>query len=357
VKALLRAIDRRYYVVAPAERLAALRILVGGFAVVLLLVSAPKFWALASFSAAELAPVGPLFWLEAPLAPGVVYGAFVACVLGGIAFTLGVGYGVVAPIFAALLLLLTTYRSSFGMKFHTENLLVLHVLLLAAAPAADAWRWRGGDAARATAAPAPHGRYGWALCAMSVVTVITYVLAGIAKIRNGGWEWVHGDLLRAQIAYDNVRKIELGSLHSPLGAAVVRVAWLFPILGWLTMAVELLAPVALLGRRWASGWALLAWGFHAGVLAVMMIGFPYPLTFIAYASLFRAERLGDVRPVRRLVSWLFGGSRSSAASARSSTTAGVDVDTAVTTAVTTAGATAEPPRVPSPKEELAERED
>ena len=51
MKALLRAIDRRYYVVAPAERLAALRILVGGFAVVLLLVSAPKFWALASFSA------------------------------------------------------------------------------------------------------------------------------------------------------------------------------------------------------------------------------------------------------------------------------------------------------------------
>ena len=34
---------------------------------------------------------------------------------------------------------MTTYRSSFGMIFHTENLWVVHVALLATAPAADAW--------------------------------------------------------------------------------------------------------------------------------------------------------------------------------------------------------------------------
>ncbi len=359
MKALLRAFDRRYYVVAPAERLAAVRILVGGFAVVFLLVSAPKFWALASFPAAELAPVGPLSWLDAPCAPAVVYGAFVACVLSGIAFTLGVGYAVAAPLFAALLLLLTTYRSSFGMKFHTENLLVLHVLLLAAAPAADAWRWRargrGRAEARGRAVPSPHGRYGWALCAMSVVTVITYALAGVAKLRNGGWEWMNGDLLRAQIAYDNARKIELGSLHSPLGAALVRVGWVFPILGWLTMAVELLAPLALLGRRWASGWAALAWGFHAGVLAVMMIGFPYPLTFIAYASLFRAERLGELRLVRRLFgSWL----PATAAQPRPDTAQPrSDSSPPHVVSAPSGSASAESSQVSSPEEELAERDE
>lgn len=321
MKRLLRAFDRFYYVAAPAERLAAVRILVGGFAVIFLLASAPRFWGLAHFGVAEFDPVGPLFWLDRPLEPALSYAVFVGCVLTGAAFTLGVGYGVVAPVFALLLLLLTTYRSSFGMKFHTENLLALHVLLLAAAPAADVWVWRGfgarsrarttqiapGEARSEAARHVEHGRYGWVLCAMSAVTVLTYVLAGIAKLRNGGWDWVNGDILRSQIAYDNVRKIELGSLHSPVGAAVVRVAWLFPILGWLTMAVELLAPLALLGRRWALAWAALAWSFHAGVLAMMLIGFPYPLSLVAYASLFRAERVRELPLVRR---WLGRGESS-----------------------------------------------
>ena len=34
-----------------------------------------------------------------------------------------------------------------------------------------------------------------------------------------------------------------------------------------------------------------AWAFHLGVLALMGIGFPYPLSGIAFASLVPAERL------------------------------------------------------------------
>jgi hypothetical protein len=33
------------------------------------------------------------------------------------------------------------------------------------------------------------------------------------------------------------------------------------------------------------------WGFHVGVLALMAILFPYPVTFIAFAPFFRTERL------------------------------------------------------------------
>ena len=43
------------------------------------------------------------------------------------------------PIAAALLLWTLSYRNSWGLPFHTENLLVLHVIALALAPAADAW--------------------------------------------------------------------------------------------------------------------------------------------------------------------------------------------------------------------------
>jgi hypothetical protein len=293
-------VDDFCYASASAQRLAAVRVLVGAFAVLYLLGTAPSFLRVSGFAPQDFDPVGPLFWLEQPVPSAVVFVAFAAAVVAGVGFTLGVGYAVSGPVFALLLLLLTTYRSSWGMKFHTENLLTLHVLLLAVAPAADVWRWSGRTPTdNGKTAGLEGGRYGWALRAMSVVTVLTYVLAGLAKVRIGGWEWFSGDVLRTQIAYDNVRKIELGSLHSPLGAAAVGVPWLFPVFAWLTLLVELFAPLALLGRRWALGWAALAWSFHLGVLLLMAIGFPYPLSFVAYASLLAPEKVRDWPLVRR----------------------------------------------------------
>lgn len=301
MKAALRALDRFYYAPAPAERLALVRVLVGAFAVIYLLATAPSFLRVGGFALRDFAPVGPLAWLSTPLPEGLWVGAFVATVLAGVAFTLGAGYAVSGPLFALLLLFVTTYRSSWGMKFHTENLLTLHVLLLAVAPAADAlsWRSRETSAPRSAVGAEPDGRYGWVLRAMSVVTVITYVLAGVAKLRIGGLEWFSGESLRTQVAFDNVRKLELGSLHSPLGAAAVRVPWLFPLFAGLTLVVELLAPLALLGRPWARVWVILAWGFHWGVLALMAIAFPYPLGFVAYASFFEVEKLRDLPLLRR----------------------------------------------------------
>jgi hypothetical protein len=57
-----------------------------------------------------------------------------------------------------------------------------------------------------------------------------------------------------------------------------------------TLAVELGAPVALLGRRWALGWSVAAWLFHVGIAALMWIAFPYPLSGIAFAPLLACER-------------------------------------------------------------------
>jgi hypothetical protein len=293
----LLAFDRWWYAAMPPERLAALRMAVGGFAVAYLLVRAPALLAVAHFPAAGFDPVGPVLVLSSPLPVWLSHASFAATVVAGLAFTAGVRYRVTGPLFALLLLWFTSYRSSFGMKFHSENLLVFHALLLAAAPAAHTWSWdarhRTGDP------PEAHGRYGWAIRAMCLVTVITYVLAGVAKVRNTGWEWAGGDVLRLHIAYDNLRKIELGSVHSPLGAALVEHGWLFPPLAAASMAIELGAPVALLGRRVAAVWSALAWSFHVGVLALMAIAFPYPLSGVAFLPFLRAERLW--RRGRRLV--------------------------------------------------------
>jgi len=238
---------------------------------------------------------------DAPLAfgalaiPSLVLGALVLGAIAlGVPFVLGAVHRFAAPLFAAAFLWVTSYRNSWNMLFHTENLLALHLVILAFAPAADAYAW---DARRAAPA-APSGAYGWPARAMSAVTVSCYFLAGLAKLKLSGPTWLAGDLLRAQIAYDNLRKIELGSWHSPLGVALVHYRAPFVALALLTVVLELGAPVALVGRRAARAWVALAWSFHVGVAALMAIPFPYQLSLVAYASLFELEKLWDALRLR-----------------------------------------------------------
>jgi 3',5'-cyclic AMP phosphodiesterase CpdA len=276
-----------FYPAAPARRLALLRIAVGLFAFGYLALRYVGFTSVATLSARQFAPVGAVRLLSQPLPGAAVQALLVAALLFAAAFALGVRYRVTAPLFALLLLWVTSYRSSWGMLFHTDNLLVLHVLLLAPAPAADALSVdaRGGS----SPAPADDGRYGWALRAVCLVTIVTYVVAGVAKLKLGGLGWLEGEQLRGQIAYDNLRKVELGREASALGVWFVRHPAFFPPLAALTLLVELGAPLVLLHRRVALVWSLLAWGFHVGVAMLMNIKFPYPLAFVPYLAFFRLE--------------------------------------------------------------------
>jgi hypothetical protein len=273
----------------PAERLGALRVLIGGFAVGYLLVRLPHLFGVAGFDDERFDPVGAAGWLDAPLAPGLFRVLVVTALLAGVAFVAGWHYRVCAPIFAALLLFVLTYRNSWGQVFHSENLLVLQVAILAVSPAAAAWsldrRRRGGSA------PPPAGAFGLPVQLMCLVTVTAYVVTGIAKLRYGGTPWLTGDVLRNQVAYDNLRKIALGDLHSPLGAAAVAHAWVFRPLAVFTLAVELGAPVALLPGWPRRIWVAAAWLFHIGILALMAIVFPYQLLGIAFAPFLAVERL------------------------------------------------------------------
>ncbi|HTV20907.1 MAG TPA: HTTM domain-containing protein [Polyangiaceae bacterium] len=270
----------------PRERLQLLRFAVGGYALIYLLSRAVHLNAVVGLPASSFAPVGVVRWLDAPLAAGWVYALYAASVVSGAAFTFGVLYRASAPLFGLLLLWVLSYRHSWGMIFHTDNLLVLHVLLLAPAPA-------GGNPWLASAASeSANGDtgYGWVPRAMGLVTVAAYVVAGVAKLEHTGWSWAAGGALREQVAYDAIRKIELGSTYSPLGAWLVTQAWVFAPLSAFSLATELLAPLALVGTRAALIWCACAWSFHAGVLALMAIAFPYPLSGCAFLPLFPLER-------------------------------------------------------------------
>jgi hypothetical protein len=297
VKRALAAVDRFWRPEVPAERLALVRILVGGFALFYVVARLPHLLSYGSFAAARFEPVGIVgLLLDAP-APKSLHLALVALTaIAAVPFVLGWRFRATGPLFAALLLWTLSYRNSWGMIFHTENLLVLHVMVLALAPAAGGWSL---DARRAGAS-APAGRgFGWPLMLMSAITVLAYALAGIAKIRYGGDAWLAGDVLRDTIAVDNLRKIVLGSTHSPLAAPLLSQAWLFAALAIFTLVVEIGAPLALIGRRAAAVWIALVLGFHYGILALMAIGFPYPMSGIAFASMLRAERLGNWARERR----------------------------------------------------------
>ncbi|GIU90497.1 MAG: hypothetical protein KatS3mg010_1596 [Acidimicrobiia bacterium] len=268
----------------PATRVATLRILVGGYAVAYLLVRAPHFWEVFGLEERRWEPVGVLGWMDAPVPAGAARALLVATILLGVGFVTGARFRVVAPAFAALFLLTTTVRNSWGQVWHTENLVVVHVAVLAFAPGAVVWSI---DARRRAVSREIRT---WAPVVMSWATVTTYVLAGVTKLRDAGPGWVTGDTLRNQVAFDNVRKAALGADGSPIAGTVLDHAWLLALFAVVTLVVELGAPVALCGGRWAAAWTVTAWAFHVGVLALMAIGFPYQLTGIAFASLFPVER-------------------------------------------------------------------
>ena len=278
---------------APAARLAVLRILVGGYATVWAAVRLPAHLGHADQLADRWQPVGMLAPLDTPLPGGAIAALALAAPVLGLLFVAGWGYRVVGPLFASTVLALATLDSAWGQVFHTENLVVLHLLILAVAPAADTL---------AVGRPSPppggsDGRYGWPVRLAAVVVVLAYVLAGIAKLRIGGLDWLDGDTLRHLVAHDNLRKALLGDTYSSIGTRVVGQAWLFPPLAVLALAVELGAWVALAGGRWRTAWVVAAWLFHVGVLALMAILFPYQLSGVGFAPFFPLERIA--RPMSR----------------------------------------------------------
>jgi hypothetical protein len=295
-------LDSRFYAPLGPARLATLRVLTGAFAVIYFAVRAPVMASFASFRPSQFDPVGFASLLDAPLGPGWVFGLYLAAIGFGVLFTLGAFFRVSGPAFALLALWVTSYRNSWGMVFHTDNLLVVHLGVLALSDSARALSFD----ARSKPEPAPDGRFGWPVWLTSAVTVLAYLLAGIAKLKQSGFDWLDGETLRNYIAFDAVRKSQIGSIHSPFGAWLVQFHWPFPAIATLTMVVEMFGPLALLNRRAGQLWVFGAYGFHIGVLAAMAIAFPYPLSGVAFASFFACERLWQLRGLSRVATWLAG---------------------------------------------------
>jgi len=308
MKRFLNTLDKFWFAEAPAARLALLRILIGAFSLWYLAPRYSMFLKMGNTEQSLFEPVGIIeLLLGAPLPTQAFHALVVLTLAANIAFLFGWRHKFSGPAFAALLFFVLSYRNSWSMIFHSDNVLVLHVLILGIARAADALSL---DALRARTSPAHDGqvgylhayagtaprlagdwRYGWPIRLISLVTLCSYFLAGVAKVAGPmGWTWATRESLRSQIAVDSLRKELLGGVAPPAFLTIYDNLYLFTIMAVVSMAVELLAPMVILNKRAAQVWAVIAFLGHWGIFFVMGITFRYQMSGMIFASFFDVER-------------------------------------------------------------------
>lgn len=187
-----------------------------------------------------------------------------------------------------------TLESGFGYFNHTPALAAQVVLALAFAPGAAAWsldRWIVARWRRAAIVWAPPAeRFGDVVVLLAVG--IVYCASGVAKLRWGGWSWLDGSTLafylhRQQVpmwfgsvvAEPQMWKDGFGGITGYIYLTSGRGAFLDvgpvpALLSWLTIAVEIAAPFALLADwRARAAWCACAAAFHIAIVLFVGPGF------------------------------------------------------------------------------------
>ena len=300
-----RWLERFWFCPAPAARLALLRILIGGYALWYVGQRYSMFIGIAGARKSLFEPVGVAALLDGPISPALLRAILGVTIALNVAFIAGFRFRVVGPLFAGFLLFVLSYRNSWSMIYHSQNLVVLHVIVLGLTPAANALsldvlgrsKWGGSVLWRLgtwpTTESATDWRYGWPIRLICSVTALSYFLAGAAKVLGEvGWSWGTGEALRSYITRDGLRKELLADGASPLVSVVSEHVGLLTIIAVMSLVLELGAPLVLVNPRAARVWAILAFGMHWGIFFIMGIRFRYQLSGIAFAPFFDIEKLG-----------------------------------------------------------------
>jgi hypothetical protein len=299
-----RLFDRFWFAKQPATRLALLRIIIGSYALYDVTDRFNAFLRNTQTNPSLFDPVGPVAILSAPLEPSVFQALLVITVVLNVLFLLGWGHRLVGPLFGFALLWVLSYRNSWSMIFHTDNLLALHVLILGLTRSADALsldalrrmpssdRWPQLLKGWSLRVPPPDWQYGYAIRLLCLVTTLTYFISGMAKLLGPlGASWGVGESLRSQIAYDVWRKELLVADPPTLIFGLYEQLWLFTALGIGTFVIELGAPLAVLSGWIAALWIPSAYLMHQGIAQLMGIEFPYQLSGVAFAPFVPLNRV------------------------------------------------------------------
>jgi predicted DCC family thiol-disulfide oxidoreductase YuxK len=289
MKKLFSALDRFWFTPMPATRIAVIRILSGLFTLWYLLSRYSSIVKMADGETSMFEPVGLASMLSEPLPMNIFLGIFWTTIALNIAYILGWQYRFTGILFAIASLFVFSYRYSWSMIYHDNIAVVLHVLVIALAPAADAYsldsRKRGSEVGMSW-------QYGWPIRLLCAATLATYFLSGLAKVYGDlAWAWVDGSAMRSQVAVDSLRKDMLGESATPLFEYIYPQTWLFLLMGLGTMVIELGAPFVLASRKLGKIWAILTWLLHIGIYFVMGITFRYQMTGLIFLPFFDVEKI------------------------------------------------------------------
>ena len=285
-----------WFEAAPPTRLAMLRILVGAYALSQLIPQQDSLLKIAQTDPRLFAPVGVVF--GGPIGLELFDWLLRGTIVAGLCFTLGLWHRLTGPLFGGLQLWLLSYRNSWSMIYHSDNVLVLHTIVLGLVRSADAFsldalvgrRRQSGGGATCRA----NWQYGWPVKLLCALTVSAYFVTAVAKLAGPlGLGWVTGRALRSQMAVDGLRKELLGVAPNPVSYALYDWLPIFTLLAVGSIALELFAPLALFNRRFGRIWAVNAFLMHWGILIVMRITFTYQITGVMFAPFFRVERLAE----------------------------------------------------------------
>lgn len=251
----------------PRRRLLVLRRLAYAFVFLDVLVTTPWVADVADPSLYEPLLIGRLLPFPTPT-PAVVDGVRVALLASAGLSVWSRWPRITGAACAVLYLQWMLVAFSFGKVDHDR--LAFLVLLAVAATVGPA----GADDDR------PDPAAGWALRCVQVAVTATYVLAGVAKLRFGGAEWVQGATMMRAL----VRR------GTGLGERLLDHPELLEVAQWATMAFELGAVALLVGGPLRRLWLAQAVGFHVAVYLTLTITFlPHVFCLLAFAPL---ERVG-----------------------------------------------------------------
>ncbi len=301
MKRLIDAADRLWFAPMTPITLSICRWATGGFCLYRLLDLREYFVRSADGAPEVFRPVGLAQILDAPIDKATYDGMIgVTIFLCGL-FMVGLGHRILAPIFALLLTFVLSYSNSWAMVYHTENMLVLHVAILAITPSASTLSL---DASYTREEPkyvrfglspaesAPHMKFRWPVRLMQLGATLPYVVAGIAKVRGkAGWDWAYGENLRDQITMNGLYYEVLRGGAEPITFHVYGwdTAFMFAAAG--TLVIELGAPLALLHRYIGYAFVFGVMAMHWSILFIMGIPFPYQLGAFAFACFFEWDKL------------------------------------------------------------------
>lgn len=285
---LLNLVHRFWFAPAPAGRLAFIRMAAAGYCLWYLLTRHSHFTEYSKFSPSLFEPVGLSALLSEPLPEFWTQLLYYTTLFAGAAFLLGWKFRVSGPAFALLLIATLSYRYSWSMIYHDFHIVAVQIFILGFSASADAWSLDR----RHSNAQMSHWRYGWPIRLLCAATMLTYFVAGVAKIQsNLGWGWMDGSELKLQVAADALRKEVLGESGMPLFRILYPYEWIFTIVGFFTLVIELGAPLFLANKRLAQLWAIGGWLMHWGIFLIMGIRFRYQLSGLVFLPFFEVEKI------------------------------------------------------------------